>query len=218
MSRTHYDFKQGIRRYLHLESGQIFDKLIEDFEYVWNKAATGLSELKEKANMKIKGDFWEDFCVAWLSATYECKVYKLKELPERLAKKLKIPNSRDVGIDLIIRFGPGKYSAVQCKYRIASGRSNRITWKQVSTFYASCNRYEYQNVIVMTNTLGVVKSKGTDRPPNHKTIAIGRLRKTPKQIWIEMCKTESCELREELPSENKPTLEQLRALRIAHYK
>lgn len=214
MLRTNYDFKQVIRRYLHLEADQIFDKFIEDFEYVWNKAAAGLSELKEKANMKIKGDLWEDFCVTWLSATYDCKVYKLKELPERLAKKLKISNSRDVGIDLIVRFGPGQYSAVQCKYRIASGRSNRITWKQVSTFYASCNRYEYQNVIVMTNTLGVVKSKGTDRPENHKTIAVGRLRKTPKQVWIKICGYDEVKT---LQQDNKPNLEQLRAIRNNYF-
>ena len=85
---------------------------------------------------KEKGDLFEELVKAYLQldpeyATKLKSVWLLREVPEGVRKKLKLPGE-DQGIDLIAETKAGDFWAVQCKYREESDQS--LTWREVSTF------------------------------------------------------------------------------------
>ena len=85
---------------------------------------------------KGKGDLFEELVKAYLQldpeyATKLKSVWLLREVPEGIRKKLKLPGE-DQGIDLIAETKAGEFWAVQCKYREESDQS--LTWREVSTF------------------------------------------------------------------------------------
>ena len=90
----------------------------------------------EGLEKKQKGDLFEELVKAYLQldpeyATKLKSVWLLREVPEAIRKKLKLPDE-DQGIDLIAETKAGEFWAVQCKYREESDQS--LTWREVSTF------------------------------------------------------------------------------------
>ncbi|MEI6176523.1 MAG: DEAD/DEAH box helicase family protein [Verrucomicrobiota bacterium] len=85
---------------------------------------------------KEKGDLFEELVKAYLQLEpeYASKlkhVWLLCEVPQTIAKKLKLP-ATDQGIDIIAETHDGEFWAIQCKYRQQTDHS--LTWREISTF------------------------------------------------------------------------------------
>ena len=128
-----------------------FPIFMRKLESVSLKPATNLIELRQKNNKKIIGDLFEEFCFLYFSVVKKYdQVWMFKDLPEPIKKSLGLPKN-DMGIDLVIK-DKDKYSAVQVKYRKKSKNPNILSWKELSTFYASCLKTgPWNKRIVFTN-------------------------------------------------------------------
>jgi len=85
---------------------------------------------------KQKGDIFEALVKAYLQLDpeYASKlkhVWLQREVPQAVAKKLKLP-ATDQGIDIVAETHDGGFWAVQCKYRQETDHS--LTWRDISTF------------------------------------------------------------------------------------
>jgi predicted helicase len=98
------------------------------------------TELEQRiANLpdeKSRGDAFEEFVKAYLllEPEYASKlkhVWLLRELPQAVAKKLKLP-ATDQGIDIVAETNDRDFWAVQCKYR--QDTDHALTWREISTF------------------------------------------------------------------------------------
>jgi superfamily II DNA or RNA helicase len=85
---------------------------------------------------KAKGDAFEALVKACLllEPEYASKLKQVwlhREVPQAVAKKLKLPGS-DQGIDLVAETNKGEFWAIQCKYRQDTDQS--LTWREISAF------------------------------------------------------------------------------------
>lgn len=167
------DIQQSVTNVIKkcISSPNIFDSIIKEFEDIAAPPLRSMTELREHNKKKILGDLWEQFCKLYLEFN-GYTVYYIKSLPDNLSQQLNISNTRDVGIDLIA-FKNSQYVAVQCKYR-----KTKVPWKELSTFYASCNLTgPYAQKFIMTSSTGITYNKGIPKDPFTKVIACGTFKR-----------------------------------------
>lgn len=120
-----------------------------------------IDELSEKLNEitvnKTRGTYFEWFAKLLLLndpryTNFVETCWLLDELPEKIRKKLKIPEN-DIGIDIVIETHDKEYFAVQVKYR--KNINCEINWTSLSTFFglAFGLTNKFAKGIFFTNTL-----------------------------------------------------------------
>ena len=191
----------------------LFDEFINECAKWYEKPAHSFTEMRNRANKKIRGDIFENFCVLYLQhiKKYE-QVWRLEDVPDEVLVELALKR-RDMGIDLIVKHDNGYY-AIQCKYKKHSNaRKNSVSWKSLSTFYALCLRTgkissltnptrEWKKYIVMTNC-DFAKHEG-EKSEKDLSICIGTFRKITKDDWLLMCDVKGLTLNQ-LTQPTKPT-------------
>lgn len=172
-----------INREFNRGDENLFDKFIGIAERFYNKPVSTIADLK-KRNNKLKGDFFEHFCLKYLKECYGLsQVWLYKDLPIDIRNKLNL-TKRDMGIDLIGIDDNGEYYAVQAKWRKLGKRKVCIPWKHLSTFYALATRSgPYKKYIVITNA-HYVKKVGNN--PKDETICLSKLRKITREQWMKI--------------------------------
>lgn len=210
------------------EKKSVFEAFLELFLTHTSEPVHSLEELRQKRTTKTKGDIFERFCQLYLKyhKKYD-EVWMLKEIPPTILEALSLA-SHDVGIDLIAKKN-GRYSAVQCKYKTprADGkvqsapfiRHNQVSWTALSSFYALCARTgPWDKHIVMTSGKSV-RRMGR-RTEKDLSICLGSFQKMTTLDFLEMSSQGSVCIEkkvEEKPSKNIPSLEELRAKRLAYF-
>ena len=220
-----------INRCLSKEGINIFDEIVREIEYEFNKSVRSVEDMRERDNKKRKGDIWECFCKDWLigSGGYTC-VWLLQEYnteyPHAFVSK------QDNGIDLI-GLTPDGWHAIQCKYR---GKGSRVDWKSLSTFVAMCERTRAQDglpwhkFVVMTNCSGITNK--LPRTPKDKSICLKTFQNTRRDHWLRMVGKDNAirlgnreiaptfkplTLNVITPGTQKPGVEELRLRRLQYY-
>lgn len=104
-----------------------FDEFIKECQAWYSKPAHTFTEMRTRANKKIRGDIFEEFCVLYLKEIkgYE-SVWRLEDIPEEILQSLSMKR-KDMGIDLVVSIG-GEFYAVQCKYKAPTVRKSSISW------------------------------------------------------------------------------------------
>ena len=191
----------------------LWDEFEAECRRVYESPAHSFVEMRTRDNKKIRGDIFEDFCVVYLQKiSGYTNVWRLADVPSDLLEKLDMKR-QDFGIDIIAERG-GKYTAIQCKYKKQTGKTNIVTWKALSTFYALCMRTgPWDKYIVMTNC-SYVRHMGK-KTPKDLSICLKTLQKITKEQWIQMCNIEGSKVEEEVKVVKPKTAEDLRAARIA---
>jgi len=191
----------------------LWDAFEEECKKFYNEPAHSLTEMRTRDNKKIRGDIFEDFCVMYLTKIKKYdNVWRLPDVPIEVLEKLNMKR-QDFGIDIIAE-KDGLYSAVQCKYKKQTGRSNCITWKALSTFYALCLRCgPFDEYIVMTNA-NTVRHMGK-RTPKDISICLKTLQGISKEEWTSMCNLETYVLSE---TSSPKTLLELRDARMKFFE
>lgn len=199
--------KQVIVNSLSKPNTNVFDAIIERIEWEYNKPCNSVQELKERENMKKKGDLWEAFCLNWLQPSYD-RVLTLSQFNEEYPDIFQ--TKQDNGIDLIAITSTGKWHAIQCKYR----KTKYLNWSTLSTFIALCERTKcFDKYIVITNCKGITNK--LIKSPKDKSICYRTLSNTPRDHWLKMVgMTESHQLTGHQP--RSPA--ELRQLRLAHFE
>lgn len=196
-------------------------RLLDDYH---ETPSHNIQELKDK-NSKLKGDLFEIFCQRYLLRIFGCShAYLYKECPDDILKQMNFRHRGDFGID-IIAYNPylQGWIAVQCKYRsfrvnqYQHHRSDVITWKELSTFYALAGRTgPWVKQIVMTTGSEVRKITGhleTDMKLRKKDFEMISVENWYRMFDIE-AKTTNQQKEE---AGDKPDMETLRKLRIARF-
>ena len=211
--------------------GNYFDEFVKECQAWYAKPAHTFTEMRTRANKKIRGDIFEEFCVLYLMMRYET-VWRLEDVPETVLESLSLKR-KDMGIDLVVSTN-GEFYAVQCKYKAPTARKSSISWSTLSTFYALCLRTgPWAKYIVMTNC-DYTKHQG---PKTEKdlSICLGTLRGIKTDTWIKMCGIEGTIVAEPrwnayqplagrtilesntIVNKSEPTINELRLLRLAYY-
>lgn len=221
----------------------LFDEFISECQKWYEVPAHSFVEMRKRDNKKIRGDIFEEFCVLYLKyiKSYD-NVMLLKEVPSELLEKLSIKR-RDMGIDLIVEHN-NNYYAVQCKYKKnKTKRKNIVSWKALSTFYALCLRSgPWTKYIVMTNC-DYAKHEGT-KSEKDLSLCLKTFQNIDKDNWLKMCnlngnilnngindcneniliktceeiKTQEIkETKKNIIVNKKPSIEELRKLRLEKY-
>ena len=119
----------------------LFDEFIIECQKWYEVPAHTFTEMRTRANKKIRGDLFEEFCVLYLKYVKRYPhVWLLKDVPEDILQKLSLKR-RDMGIDIIARITgdvrlclphmvenieitgledpkeESTYIAIQCKYK-----------------------------------------------------------------------------------------------------
>ena len=104
-----------------------FDEFIKECQAWYSNPAHTFTEMRTRANKKIRGDIFEEFCVLYLKEIkgYE-SVWRLEDIPEEILQSLSMKR-KDMGIDLVVSIG-GEFYAVQCKYKAPTVRKSSISW------------------------------------------------------------------------------------------
>jgi len=168
----------------------------------------------ERLSTTDKGRMWEEFCKRYLLAEGFEQVWLLSELPSEIRESLDL-GVKDMGIDIVV-LHEGRYQAVQCKYRkrqsqvkrsitvpgaLVSGKingigcpkkvvlySNRVGWKEISTFYALCARTDktanWSKLVIMTTANSVGRQGKKDA--KDKTYAWRGFEVTERKVWLVM--------------------------------
>jgi hypothetical protein len=177
------EIKSAIRFSLSKSEDQIFESICDRIQCYFERASTSMLELK-KNNTKTKGLIFEIFCKLYLLNRYEYKeVWLLSEVPSEILEALHL-KSFDMGIDLIALSKYNKYSAIQCKYRIAPNnkKKNVLSWKQLSTFYSLCSKTgPFEKHIVMTNC-DYIRRMGI-KDEKDWSICYTTFKNTERKIW-----------------------------------
>jgi predicted helicase len=89
------------------------------------------------------------------------------------------------GIDLISKY-ENQYYAIQCKYRKPQGKTQVISWKSLSTFYAMVAKSgPWKKHITMTNVNGC-RHIG-EKTEKDWSICIGTFRNINHFDWLKIC-------------------------------
>ena len=166
----------------------IFDLVIKDIETWYDRPAHDLVEMRLKESKKEKGDHFELLCKLYLenNEKFDFKnVWLLSEVPSEILQKLSMKR-KDFGIDLVCQTKSDKFIAVQAKYRkIGHKKSNVVTWKMLSTFYALCLKTgPWEKYIVITNA-DYVTHMGK-KTKKDQSICIGTWKKIKTETWLKM--------------------------------
>ena len=166
----------------------IFDLVIKDIETWYDRPAHDLVQMRLKESKKEKGDHFELLCKLYLQNNDKFdfqNVWLLSEVPSEILQKLSMKR-KDFGIDLICQTKSDKFIAVQAKYRkIGRKKSNVVTWKMLSTFYALCLKTgPWEKYIVITNA-DYVTHMGK-KTKKDQSICIGTWKKIKKETWLKM--------------------------------
>jgi predicted helicase len=189
----------------------LFDEFLKEAQAFYELPAHTLTEMRGRENKKVRGDIFEEFCALYLKEVLAYEVWLLNDLSTEIRELLNLPK-QDMGIDIICRRN-GKYTAVQCKYKKQCGRTQGVTWKQLSTFQALCAKTgPYEKHIVMT-TANFVRHQGA-KTEKDLSLCIGSLQKITKEQWVKMCGIEGHVLES---TTSVKTLEELRAARILRF-
>lgn len=190
-----------------------WDAFEKECQKFYNEPAHSLTEMRTRDNKKIRGDIFEDFCVLYLSKVQKYdNVWRLEDVPSEVLEKLSMKR-QDFGIDILAEKN-GLYSAIQCKYKKQTTRSNCITWKALSTFYALCLRCgPFEKYIVMTNA-NSVRRMG-ERTSKDVSICLKTLQGISKEEWTSMCNIEAHQLAETVCPK---TTEELRDARLKFFE
>jgi len=195
-------------------SENLFDQFLVECQKFYEQPAHSLPEMRTRANKKIRGDLFEEFCVLYLKYVrgYE-EAWRLEDVPDELLGGLGLQR-QDMGIDIVC-MSKGKYTAVQCKYKKhTSIKKNIVTWKQLSTFYALVLRTgPWEKYVVMTNC-EYVRHMGK-KTPKDLSICLRTFRKITKEQWTRMCELKGEKTVDE--PVKKLTPEELRAARLARF-
>ena len=194
----------------------LFDEFTKECQTWYEHPAHTFTEMRTRENKKIRGDIFEEFCVLYLKhVSGYTQVWRLEDVPDDVLGGLALKRP-DVGIDILCEKN-GKYTAVQCKYKKHTGykSKNVVTWKQLSTFYALVLRTgPWDKYIVMTNC-DYVRHMGR-KTPKDLSICLKTFQKITSGQWMDMCGLKG-ETVVEQPAKKNPTLEELRALRVARF-
>jgi hypothetical protein len=170
----------------------LFDIFIKEILSYHDTPAQTIAELNKKLKRnKFKGPLFEEFCKKYMKYIYQADfVWLLSEIPEDIMKELSLTR-RDYGIDLVMK-KRGKYYPIQCKLKSPKKLSKNmerkyhylnVTWKDLSTFYALCNRSGpvggWDKLIVFTNTQYINRKGRKDE--NDKSICYGTLNKLEEE-------------------------------------
>ena len=195
-------------------SENLFDQFLVECQKFYEQPAHTFTEMRTRANKKIRGDLFEEFCVLYLKYVrgYE-EAWRLEDVPDELLGGLGLQR-QDMGIDIVC-MSTGKYTAVQCKYKKhTSIKKNIVTWKQLSTFYALVLRTgPWEKYVVMTNC-EYVRHMGK-KTPKDLSICLRTFRKITKEQWTRMCELKGEKTVDE--PVKKLTPEELRAVRLARF-
>ncbi len=178
--------RNSLNTYNVSEKKCLFELVAEQIENYSDKPAHSIYEMKRRENKTLKGYYWETFCQWYLINVKKYnKVWLWKEIPEEIKLKLNLTMRQDNGIDIVaMRLNKENetYLAVQCKYKhCKTKRSNKVSWKTLSTFVALCSRTgPWEQHLVMTNCSGVGKWD-IPRTVKDKTIAFGTFKNMCRQ-------------------------------------
>jgi hypothetical protein len=166
----------------------LFNQFIKEILSYHDTPAQNISELNRKIRRNnFKGPLFEEFCKKYFKYIFQAdSVWLLSELPAEIIQELSL-TKRDFGIDLIMK-NKGKYYPIQCKLKspkkLPKDKEKKhnylnVTWKELSTFYALCNRTGpiggWEKLIVFTNT-NYINRKGR-KNANDKSICYATLNK-----------------------------------------
>jgi len=176
-----------IKKHIDVNNKNNFDLLMQDIEnYIEGGTAHNMRQLKEISNnKKKKGDLFECFCYLYLQKILEHdEVWFYKDFPKELKDQFHLPKN-DFGIDLISKKGTGYY-AIQCKYRKPQDKTQVISWKSLSTFYAMVVKSgPWIKHITMTNVNGC-RHIG-EKNEKDWSICIGTFRNINHFDWLKIC-------------------------------
>jgi len=191
----------------------LWDAFEEECQKFYNEPAHTLTEMRTRDNKKVRGDIFEDFCVLYLIKIKKYNnVWRLPDVPADVLAQLGMKR-QDFGIDIIAE-KDGMYSAIQCKYKKQTGKSNSITWKALSTFYALCLRCgPFNKYIVMTNA-NTVRRMGK-RTSKDLSICLKTFQGMSNEEWTSMCNLEANKLSETV---SPKTPEDLREARLKFFE
>lgn len=193
----------------------LFDEFIAECQKWYEQPAHTFTEMRTRANKKIRGDIFEEFCVLYLKHVKKYPtVWRLEDVPAEILETLTLKR-QDMGIDIICE-KDGKYTAVQCKYKKHTGHKSKtiVTWSQLSTFYALCMRTgPWEKYVVMTNC-DYVRHMGK-KTAKDLSICQRTFQNITKEQWVQMCELEGEAVAPEI--KKQPTPEELRELRLARF-
>jgi predicted helicase len=157
---------------------------MKDCQKEYDAPAHSLAEMRSRENKKKRGDIFEEFCRLYLLRVRNyTDVWLLDDLPAEVRAMLQLPQ-RDMGIDIICCLD-GKYTAVQCKYKKVSPRS-QVTWRELATFQGLCAKTgPYEKHIVMTTAYSV-RHQG-EKTAKDLSICLAGLRGISLEDWTKMC-------------------------------
>ena len=211
---TELNLKKLLHEIFLRSPSNLFDEFINECTKWYEKPAHSFTEMRTRANKKIRGDIFEDFCVLYLKHVKKYdNAWRLEDVPDAILEKLSLKR-KDMGIDLIVE-NKEIYSAVQCKYKKQLGyKKTSITWKALSTFYALCMRSgPWDKYIVMTNC-DYARHVGK-KTEKDLSICIGTFRKISKDDWIKMCQINGNVLKQDI---NKDANQEEKIIKIKPLK
>lgn len=247
MSRNHEEDERTVREWvsaaLSNPTKNVYEELCRHFDEVGisvgrQGAVYGISSLSEtKGANKRRGDLFEALTARLITLKLlpgfdqTLRTYYWSEIPPEVRQKLSL-GTQDMGIDLIVETTSG-WVAVQCKYRkkprpgakTPQGYPIRhlVPWKELSTFYALCERTgPWDKHVVVTTALGV-KRPGKKGDKDF-SICGTRLSGMSREKWAtfagytsyRLAESEVTELVEEVkespPTQEKKTIRRVRKL------
>ena len=175
------ELKHGLTK-----NNSMIETLLKTCNSYYEKPVHNLQDMKMRNN-KLKGDIFEYFTQLYLKDIYRLKeIWLLNEIPLELMNKLNL-KKKDYGIDLVGIDNNDKIYAIQSKFRKHNNhRKTSISWKELSTFYALCERSgPYDNYIVFT-TADYVNRIGK-KTEKDITIGYNKLSKLTHFEWLKIC-------------------------------
>ena len=159
-----------------MASESVFESFVREVD---GEACRSVDEARKSAQRK--GERWEEFCLLFLREVEGVEAWLLKTVPSSVLEEAGLKR-RDVGIDILARGERGGLVAIQCKFR---GSGRRVSWREVSTFYALCSRTgPWEKKIVMTNGSGVRREgRGGE---GEATMCRGRFLSLRREEWAKM--------------------------------
>jgi predicted helicase len=134
------------------------------------------------------------------------QVWLFNDVPDDIRQKFNL-TKKDYGIDIISKKGDD-YFAIQCKYKKPKDKTQLISWRSLSTFYAYVAKVNgFTKHIVMTNVNGC-KHIG-DKTPKDLTIAYGTFKNINHFDWIKMS-----DYKEPIPIVPEPEVDSIEYIRL----
>lgn len=175
---------------------------------------------------KEKGDRFEDLCVAYLlhrEGGRMAAAWRLADVPAALRDELDL-SAADYGIDIVAVDAAGKYHAAQAKFKGRTGfrptqyrRTLKVTWRELSTFYALAHLGPYVKHWVLTTADGVSRRGRVKGQPHEKACGVSYqgLKALSSDFWMELAQMHGNQVA--LAPARPPSTQEMRALRLARF-